>query len=69
MNSLKGKNVLITGGAGFIGSNLADRIICENPAHLTVVDNFFLGSEENLKNAISNFKDIHKLRDTTIRRY
>ena len=41
MNLLKGKNVLITGGAGFIGSNLADRIICENPAHLTVVDNFF----------------------------
>ena len=62
MNLLKGKNVLITGGAGFIGSNLADRIICENPAHLTVVDNFFLGNEENLKNANSNFKDIRIFR-------
>jgi UDP-glucose 4-epimerase len=42
------KNVLVTGGAGFIGSHLVDRIARENPANLVVVDSFFLGREENL---------------------
>ncbi len=45
---LKGKNVMVTGGAGFIGSHLVDRLIAEEPAKLIVVDNFFLGCEENL---------------------
>ncbi len=49
--TLRGKNVLVTGGAGFIGSHLVDRIARENPANLVVVDNFFLGSEGNLADA------------------
>lgn len=46
--TLAGKNVLVTGGAGFIGSHLVERIIAEHPARLVVVDNFFLGKESNL---------------------
>ncbi|MBE2184997.1 MAG: GDP-mannose 4,6-dehydratase, partial [Anaerolineae bacterium] len=46
--SLAGKSVLVTGGAGFIGSHLVDRIIKDAPANLVVVDNFFLGNEANL---------------------
>ena len=45
---LKSKSVLVTGGAGFIGSHLVDRLIKEEPSNLVVVDNFFLGREENL---------------------
>ena len=45
----------MTGGAGFIGSHLVDRIIDESPSHLTVVDNLFLGKETNLDNARAAF--------------
>lgn len=49
--SLNNKNVLVTGGAGFIGSTLVDRILLDSPQKLVVVDNFFLGNEENLSHA------------------
>lgn len=49
--SLRNKSVLVTGGAGFIGSHLVDRLIQEQPARVVVVDNFFLGNEENLSEA------------------
>ena len=34
------KNLLITGGAGFIGSHLVDRLLATNVEHVTVVDDF-----------------------------
>ena len=40
-------NILITGGAGFIGSHLCDRLIAENHT-LTVVDNLTLGTRDNI---------------------
>lgn len=52
---LQRKSVLVTGGAGFIGSHLVDRIIQESPANLAVVDNLFLGKEENLDQARQAF--------------
>ena len=59
---LKGKNVMVTGGAGFIGSHLVDRLIQEDPARIVVVDNFFLGNEENLQQARKNDPDLVVLR-------
>lgn len=46
---------MVTGGAGFIGSHLVDRIARESPANLIVVDSFFLGNEENLIEARKTF--------------
>ena len=47
MNSIEGKKVVITGGAGFIGSHLVDRIMRE-AADVWVLDNMSSGREEFL---------------------
>jgi UDP-glucose 4-epimerase len=39
---------MVLGGAGFIGSHLVDRLADERPGRVTVVDNLFLGREENI---------------------
>lgn len=51
---LTGKTVLVTGGAGFIGSHLVDRILSEGAAHVVVIDNLFVGDEANLQQAVSS---------------
>jgi UDP-glucose 4-epimerase len=56
--SLAGKNVLVTGGAGFIGSHLVERIAAERPSRLVVVDNLFLGKESNLAGARAAFSGL-----------
>ena len=53
--TLAGKNILVTGGAGFIGSHLTERIIEEDPRTLVVLDNLFLGKETNLDQAFKKF--------------
>lgn len=58
---LKNKNIIVTGGAGFIGSHLVDRLVKEDPAKIVVVDNLFLGTEANLQDARAAFKDIEVL--------
>ena len=59
---IAGQTVLVTGGAGFIGSHLVDRLLVEGAAHVVVIDNMFLGSEDNLLEAqatgkLSFYKD------------
>ncbi|MFC1917419.1 SDR family oxidoreductase [Chloroflexota bacterium] len=44
--TLKGKKVLVTGGAGFVGSHIVDRLSPDN--QVTVLDNLFTGSMKNL---------------------
>jgi UDP-glucuronate decarboxylase len=42
------KRVLVTGGAGFLGSHLCERLV-EQGAHVICVDNFFTGAHQNVQ--------------------
>ncbi len=47
------KRVLVTGGAGFIGSFLCERLL-EQGCEVLCVDNFFTGSRRNIAHLVSN---------------
>jgi UDP-glucuronate decarboxylase len=47
------KRVLVTGGAGFLGSHLCSRLLDEG-CDVLCVDNFFTGSKKNIKGLIAN---------------
>lgn len=64
------KNILVTGGAGFIGSHLVDRLLAEGDWRVTVVDDFndFYAPEvkrENVRGHLQN--SAYSLRETDIR--
>ena len=48
---------LVTGGAGFIGSNLADELIRQG-AKVRIIDNFVTGNRENLEEISGDFEFI-----------
>ncbi len=47
------KRVLVTGGAGFIGSHLCERLI-ERGYEVLCADNFYTGTRDNIKNLVKN---------------
>lgn len=51
---IRGERVLITGGAGAIGSNLADLLVREGASEIVVLDNFVRGRRDNLEWAEAN---------------
>ncbi len=48
IETFAGRNVLVVGGAGFIGSNLVRSILSERPRKLTIVDNFLSADPSNV---------------------
>jgi UDP-glucose 4-epimerase len=52
--SMNYKRALITGGAGLIGSHIADRLVVDGCEEIVVLDNFTRGRQENLQSAMSS---------------
>ncbi|WNI14407.1 NAD-dependent epimerase/dehydratase family protein [Actinacidiphila sp. ITFR-21] len=48
MSTVRGKRILVTGGAGTIGSHLVDRLVDGGAQHVVVLDNFVRGRTANL---------------------
>ena len=49
------KKVLVTGGAGFLGSHLCDWLL-EKGSEVLCVDNYFTGAKENVLHLLKNPK-------------
>jgi UDP-glucose 4-epimerase len=51
---LQGARAVITGGAGFIGSHIADQLVDAGAERITILDDFVRGRRENLAGALAS---------------
>ena len=56
MADLTNSRILITGGAGFVGSHIADQLLRENVGEIILLDNFVRGSKGNISEALKSGK-------------
>jgi len=54
------KKILVTGGAGFLGSHLCDRLVNQGH-HVLCVDNYFTGSKKNIEHLL-DYKNFEVIR-------
>lgn len=54
MPDIRGKKILVIGGAGFIGSHVVDKLLKEDIERVTVYDNFVRGTVDNIESALSD---------------
>ena len=58
--NVKGQNILLIGGSGFIGSHLAEELLVRKIKKLVIIDNLSVGKKENLKNIFKKIIFIKK---------
>ena len=54
MPDIKGKKILVIGGAGFIGSTVVDQLLKEDIKQVTIYDNFVRGTADNIEEALKD---------------
>jgi len=54
MMDLKGKKVVVIGGAGLIGSHTVDELLKEDVKEIVIYDNFVRGTQGNIENALKD---------------
>jgi len=52
------KSILVTGGAGFIGSNIVEHLLNSNVKFVRVLDNLSTGNKKNLEPFLKKFKNL-----------
>ncbi len=55
-NEIAGSSILITGGAGFIGSHIADQLLAAGAERIVLLDNMLRGSLRNIEPALASGK-------------
>jgi UDP-glucose 4-epimerase len=68
-NKVKGSTILVTGGAGFIGSYVIEQLLPLQPKKIIIIDNFIRGTKENMKSFFNNpVIEFHQgdMRDTAL---
>ena len=68
-NKVRNSVILVTGGAGFIGSYVVEQLIPLEPLKIIIIDNFIRGSKLNMKSFIDNpIVEIHEgdIRDAVL---
>ncbi len=53
MSTLQGADILVTGGAGTIGSTIVDQVLAAGAGNVVVLDNLVRGRRENLADALA----------------
>src|SRR5690625_5180506 len=56
---MKNHNVLVVGGAGFLGSHLVDQLIAEGANQTIILDNLYIGTRDNLVKALNKGAILH----------
>ena len=58
LSSLLNKSVLITGGAGFIGSNIAKQMLKLGVKSIRILDNLVTGKMENIQFLLDKYENL-----------
>ena len=68
MNHSDRKKILVTGGAGFLGSHLCDRLLADD-GEVLCVDNYFSGAKQNIQHMLGHPNFDLKRHDVTFPLY